>query len=561
MTALNRKPREDDDKLFPFDFDNFPSIEIDSDRWGKLDLKGRLEYLKSQFFDSKSIEDRMKMVRWLVESTGRIGEAILKDKEIAGWFTIMRQVPQFMGISATLNRLVKVKHNWVALKNDRIAKLMGFDNGSFVTEVKLDLMARMVDPFLELSGYEQKSYGLNNVSIDTGDKSAKETASENTQPPGSEAVAQKTYTIIAEYQGVKIGIILKVNGLSGQSSSIDAHLYHPTTGLGMSPATLLSDISDIFYKAFFKKIDLNRNYIKLLGSDIEVCPRREYEDIVVRNLPYEDILLSARHALENSRYRHEIFLGEAGSGKTVCAHKIANEFPDRPFFLVSTDCISSVAAIRRTFKMFHMFKNSIVFFDDYDAAPVHDKHEISAELYMQMDRTNSPDLTGFFMSAINNPEAIDMSMLNRPGRIDRTHNAANPASAEEIRDIITYRAASHDFIIADEDDDMDEIAKSYDPDLGEKYLLVDFGGKEFSEFVSKVCDAAHGITHTHVAEIFSSAEVYADIPGIVTISDLKKGLDIRIESIRNTHLSNRRGRLVMDSTFDHKEQPHESVEA
>ena len=140
--------------------DSFPSIEIDTNYWQTLNGVEKLQYLKRLVFQEKDFGNRINLINFILTKSSKVGKALTKNPEIRGYFDVFENSANFISILAALGNVVKAKQTHTAMKNNDIAKLMGFPNGSCVNEGKLNITGAMVDIFISINEYDKTKYGI-----------------------------------------------------------------------------------------------------------------------------------------------------------------------------------------------------------------------------------------------------------------------------------------------------------------------------------------------------------------------------------------------------------------
>jgi len=513
--------------------DGFPTIEIDTEYWKKLSLKERGQYLLRLVFQEKDLGNRINMINYIMSNTSKIGKSFIKNEEAREYLQILEDAANLISVSAAVGNIFKAKQKFKNTKNNEIAKLMGFPNGNYVDEFKMSITHAMSDAFLEMTDYHKDKYGItiDNV-IQDGDKNAGDAKEGDS--------IMKTIKIAGVIdEDVKWGMIIKTTGDifddEDTTSSTKCSVFYPVSGMKIHPDELEDKLQKIMYELYIEKVDTTRNYVKINGTKLEICERKHIKEEIT-NININRLTLAMNKVLSEGRRRGAVLVGEPGVGKTISVHKIVNEFPNRLVFWVSSDSINSTMGIRTVFKIFKMFKNSIVVFDDLDAAPLTKKDEITGEFLTQLDGTNNKDLTGFFIATVNDPSKLHMTVINRPERFDDVIHVKTPQTAEEVISIIFNK--SNEKVIFTKD----QVKKL---DVSDVTGHISFGKK--SKELLAICDEIleAEFTQVQVAGLVNDCHTYTE-DGNITIKLLKDAVLSRLDSIDTANMVATKGRLRVD---------------
>lgn len=527
------------------DLSNVPSIEIDLDFWKTLGPMDRARFLMQNFFKGKNSADKNKMLNTILKTTCRVGKSLFKTPEIRGWFSIAEHSLDLYNASMALTTLVKAKQPYKSTKNNDIAKLMGFPNGTYIDEDTMEVTSPMVEAFLEISDVAKKKHDIEIDSIHDDSKDAKKENEANA------LVYSKKVTIIGRYNveqdvpdsGFKFAMVFNLTGTEGDEnktiSVISGRIYFPVSGMGMDSDDFIDDLQKIFYHVYVDKVDATQNYIKINGTKFEVCPRITIsENIVNINIP--EITTACRKTLMQNRRRGVVLVGEPGTGKTIAVHKIMNNFRDRLVFWVAADSINTANGIRNVRKLFKMFEGCIVVFDDLDAAPLTSKNETTNEFLSMLDGTNK--MSCFLIATVNDPSKIHMSLINRAERFDDIKLVKKPQTVEEVTDIIISKANQFGYYADNE--------KSTSMLIAKKGLITfNVKSKAFKDACKKVIDS--GFTQVMVAGLISDIDAYAE-HNEISVDTINTAINNRLESISCANMIAVKGRLEvsMDKLSD-----------
>lgn len=511
--------------------DSFPSIEIDTDYWQKLSLKEKGQYLMRLVFQEKDLGNRINMINYIMSNSAKVGRSFIKNPEAKEYLDIIENAANLISISAAVGNIFKAKQKYKNTKNNEIAKLMGFPNGNYVDEFKLDITHAMAESFAEMSDYHKQKYGITIDNIINDDKKN----GDNKEDFNIVKTMKMAGTIDGD---IKWGMIIKSNGGvfedEDTTTSTKCQVFHPVSGMKIHPDELEEKLQKVMYEMYIEKVDTRKNYVKINGTRLDICERKQiHEDITNINIPR--LVHAIRRVLNEERRRGVVLVGEPGVGKTISVHKIVNNFPDRLVFWVSSDSINSTLGIRNVFKIFKMFKNSIVVFDDLDAAPLTKKDEITGEFLEQLDGTNNRDLTGFFIATVNDPSKLHMTVINRPERFDDVIHVRTPDNTDEIIKIIFNKANDRGYFTKD------QAKKAGTNAIGT--ISFTKTNKELIEIAQMILDAK--FTQVQVAGLINDCHTYTE-DGCITIKLLREAVESRLKSIDTANLIAKKGRLFLD---------------
>ena len=513
--------------------DGFPSIEIDVEYWKTLTLEEKGKYLMRMMFQEKDMGNRINLMNYIFSNTAKVGRSFIKNPELRGYFDIMENATNLISVSAAVGNIFKAKQKFKNTKNNEIAKLMGFPNGDYVDELRLDITHAMAEAFIEMSDYHKEKYGLTVDNIVTDAKDGKDGASEEQQS------VVKNYKMAGSLgEDTKWGLTIKTTGGifedEDTTSTTTCRLFHPVSGMKMHPDELRDEIQQIMYELYIEKVDTRKNFVMINGTKLEVCERVDIKENIT-NVDISKISRAITKVLDEETRRGVVFVGEPGVGKTISVHKIINQFRDHLVFWVSPDSINSTAGIRSVFKIFKMFKNSIVVFDDLDSAPFTNKDEVTNEFLKHLDGKNNKDLTGFYIATVNDPSKLHMTVINRPERFDDVVHVMNPTKHEEVASIIFNKARERGYYPEDE----------YDSHQWEATGKITFAEDdvEFMEITNEILAA--DFTQVQVSGLVSDCHTYTD-DDTINLVLLRDAVDSRLQSIDTANMIATKGKLKVD---------------
>jgi hypothetical protein len=526
--------------------ESFPSIEIDTEHWKSLTPKQRMQYLMRLLFQEKDLGNRLNLLNYIIGTTSKVARSFIKNKEIHGYLDLLEQSTHMVSVSTAIGNILKAKQTYRNTKNNQMAELMGYPNGNHIQEMSLEVTHAMVEAFLDMSDHQKKMYDIEIADVISDGEKSSQGAPNKGSDDDDENVSIKKIKIIGTFgkqdedaekdRSVKFGMSITTTGgvFDGEetTSISKGKLFHPSSGMKLHPDDFRDEIQRIFYELYIDKVDTSRNFLKINGTQLEICERINITEDVV-NVPTKKITTAIRKTLEKKSRRGLVLVGEPGTGKTISVHQMLNEFRDKLIFWVSPDSINTTAGIRKVFKIFKMFEGSIIVFDDIDSAPLTSKNEISNEFLAKLDGTN--DLSGYFIATVNDPSKIHMSIINRPERFDDIVLAEKPKTHAEIETIIFSKALEFGYV---------EKGKKV-PMFGDFKGKINIGrtSKAFKDLTALILK--QGFTQVQVAGLISACDTYIEREHI-DIKLLKEMVHDRMSSIECANMKAVKGRLEVD---------------
>lgn len=523
--------------------DGFPSIEIDADYWKGLSLKEKGEYLLRLIFQEKELGSRINMIEYILKNSAAIGRIFLKNPEVKEYLDLLEHSVKLISVSAALGNIFKQKQKFRSTKNNDIAKLMGLPNGNYVGETRLDITHAMAEAFVDMSDYWKEKYNItiDNVVTD-GDKKG-EDASGNGDDNGYHSVTQTFKLAGTIDKDNKWGLIIKTTGGifedEDTTSSTNCKLFYPVSGMKIHPDELEEKIQKIMYELYIDKVDTRNNFVKINGTRLEICKRKEI-DVDIKNIDVDSLVHTMRKVLDEEARRGAALVGEPGTGKTICVHKVTNYFRNNLIFWVSPDSINTVSGIRQVFKIFAMFPNSIIVFDDLDSGPFTGKDEVTGEFIALLDGTNNKDLKAFILATVNDPSKLHSTLINRPERFDEVIHVMNPMTDEEVISIIMNKAEAKGYYSLEDGEDEDEFFA--DEDVKGRITFSE-NDPELIELSQQVIKAK--FTQAMVAGLVNDAH-FKTKDNVLSIDVLKTAVQERLASIKAANMVAKKGRLMDD---------------
>lgn len=525
--------------------DNFPSIEIDGDYWKTLTSKEKAQYFLRLVFQEKDLGNRINMLNYILGNTAKVMRTFIKHPEVKEYADIFENATNLISISAALGNVVKQKQKLKSTRNNEIAKMMGLPNGNYVSESSLDITHAMAEAFVDMTDFHKAKYNLtiDNAVSDDGKKKGPDSEDEST------VSISKTFKLagtISDKEGDenadKWGLIIKTTGGmfddEDTTNTTKCTIYYPNTGMKIHPDELRDRIQKIMYELYIDKVETHSNYVKINGTRLEICKRKDIH-LDIKNIDVASITNTMRKVLNEEARRGAVFVGEPGVGKTICVHKVTNQFRDRLVFWVSPDSINTVSGIRQVFKIFGMFPNSIIVFDDLDSGPFTSKDEVTGEFLNLLDGTNNSELKGFILATVNDPSKLHSTLI-RPERFDEVIHVKNPTSVEEVTSIIFSKAEDRGYITKEKFEADESL-------LELNHVNGKIGFTEDDEDLIKLSNKIikEKFTQAMVAGLISDAH-YRINDDTLTVKVLEEAVENRLNSILTSNMVAKKGRLSVD---------------
>lgn len=549
----------DKDVFWGFEEGNFPSIEIDVEHFKSLSRWERAVYIFKLLFQEKDLGNRLNMLTWILNNLSKIGKVFIKNKEFSEYMNILENGTKLVGVSAALGNVVKAKQSFRNTKNNEIAKLMGFPNGNYVNYTQLEVTNSMLDAFISMADHQKTKHGITitNTITDKPQNDGKAPSSSDGESGGFFLQTMEK-VMLAGYidkEENKFGIVVNhmVNAMDEESDTTGtskAKIFYPVTGSSLTSEELKDKIEKIMFELYIEKVDCRKNYIIVNGSKLEVEERKKIKENI-RNIDIEKIKRSMRKTLDEGSRRGLIFVGEPGVGKTISVHKLINNFQNNLVFWVKPDSISSVSGIRSTFKIFKMFKNSIMIFDDIDSAPLTSKNEVTNEFLAELDGTSK--LTGFIIATVNDPSKLHPALINRPERFDEAIEVKTPQTYEEILEILESKAKDAGYYYENERTygkvnghikvnlSTKETQDTSTPRKGKKSTKANDVDSKLTSLMDLIIK--NKLTQVQVAGLIRHCHQYY---GEITTESLTDAYNTQINSIKCSHMIAKKGRLIED---------------
>jgi hypothetical protein len=150
------------------------------------------------------------LINFILTKSAKVGRGLTKNPELRGLFDVAENSANFISILAAVGNILKAKQTHTAIKNNEIAKLMGFPNGNCISEGKLDITSAMAEAFLDISDYNKQRFGLTIDNLSTDDKKQSNASSNDEKATSMFKTIKATGTIDGDS---KWGMIIKTSAL------------------------------------------------------------------------------------------------------------------------------------------------------------------------------------------------------------------------------------------------------------------------------------------------------------------------------------------------------------
>ena len=532
------------DLLWTFNEGDFPSIEIDVEYFKSLSKLDRIKYIGKLFFQEKDLGNRINLLNYIIGTASKVGKVFIKNREFQEYMKLLENGTRLVGVSAALGNMVKAKQTYRHVKNNEIAKLMGFPNGNYVKFTKMDVTQSMLEAFLEMTDSHKEKYKLKiDQIISNKNEAAAPTSSKKDATKGSEGeqafgVQKMMISGNLEKDENKFGIVINsyVSMLEDDSDTTNvtsAKLFFPVTGSTLVEDELRERLEQIMFELYIEKVDTRKNYVLVNGTKLEIMERNNIT-ANIRNIDIMKLKRSIEKTLEEGKRRGIVLVGEPGVGKTISVHKLINYFPNNLVFWVKPDSISTTTGIKNTFKIFEMFKNSIMVFDDIDSAPLTKKDEVTNEFLVKLDGTSK--LTGFVIATVNDPSKLHSALINRPERFDEAIEVKTPQVHEEVYEILQMKANEEGYFTKKETN-----RKGFYEDV-KGYITINFADKKntgLTELYAKIISSK--LTQVQVSGLIGFCHQYHSEISLASLTD---AYESSIKSMACANMIAKKGRLI-----------------
>jgi hypothetical protein len=514
----------------------FPSIEIDVDYLKGLSKMDRAKYILRLFFQEKDLGNRVNLLNYIFSGLSKVGKVFIKNKQFQEYMKLLDGGTKLVAISAALGNVVKTKQNYKHIKNNEIAKLMGFPNGNYVNSVNIEVTQAMLEAFLSMNDYHKQKYKI--VIDKTTSTKNDNAAGKSDKEEGGGLIGVQKMMIVGhiDKEENKFGIVVNftsslIDSEEDTTNVSTAKLFFPVTGSTLIHDQLKDTIEKIIYELYVEKVDTSKNFIRVNGNKLEICERINIKENI-RNIDIDKLRRSIDKTLKEGSRRGIVFVGEPGVGKTISVHKLINYFPKNLVFWIKPDSISTVSGIRNTFKIFEMFENSIMVFDDIDSAALTKKDEVTNEFLVKLDGTSK--LKGFIIATVNDPSKLHPALINRPERFDEAIEVKTPHTHEEISEILESKSMDSGYYYKKDAKNAWHEVKGP--------ITVELSGKKNKELTKLYDDIIKmGLTQVQIAGLVRNCHQYH---GEISVKSLRDAYDSCIRSISCANMIAKKGKLV-----------------
>jgi len=270
----------------------------------------------------------------------------------------------------------------------------------------------------------------------------------------------------------------------------------------------------ILPRAFFTSCDFTKGYLEIRGSKMAMRSLHELDSVyTIQNLDVKEMASAALKVLKRGGKRGVALIGDPGVGKTEAGKAIIKHMGNVPVIWLAPECFLNSETINTVFAHIRSVPGAVVFIDDMDShKTLRDKtSEVTTLIQCMAYKENN----FFLIATLNDPRAVESSLLDRGKRFDEVIELTRPG-VEEIKYLVEYHMG----------------------------LYVNTLNVEEVEQL-KAAMLQNNFTHVQIFSVFETAEVYSS--KALTLDDLMKAVDKVSATSRNAHLTRVRGRLVDES--------------
>ena len=417
-------------------------IEIDSNTWKQKTPREKLRTL------AKAVKQNSEK---LVSAAGGFMESFVALVRMNSSNPVLNA---YLGLAETGFGLVKattvLNNVFISARHeihspyDALAAFMGEGKGINLVTDSMEATASICQTFLGLTPKEQAKYGFRFIKV---------TKQEDPDMPAGDS--HTVFFVDAEWRrdGKNVHVGFEVgffdNKRKGDRISDDggySYINYGIPGEGVDFEWLFA-IPSIIYRIYIDRVDVSKNIIRIKDGTLYVEPRVNV-DFDVRNFDLYDDEGNAvrtmasetafiRRVLDMRGRRGYIVQGDQGTGKTISVNKLLMNFTDVPVFWISPNSIVDRRGMDNVFRVLDMFPGSFFVFDDFDGNNFATKNDLTSAFIDYIDETNSPKYRGITILIINEPQKLHSTIKMRPGRIDDIIYVSNPATVEQVCDVVT----------------------------------------------------------------------------------------------------------------------------
>lgn len=411
---------------------DLPKIEVHVSKLRELTPRQRLHTVASQWYGSKaSASAKAAAARMILTYLG--GGIARTSPTMWTWYQALHKVINFFEIDATLQSSVNVV--------DDAARTISARNG-FMHELTMQIIKQYKQSLLtdnvNIRMFNDRDdwcteYPMQEIATALTELDPDIAAAHNYVSEHSEFYEEgtKSYSLhVFRIADIPWAFVFVRTG-TGPWALLEGAVINPRGDYNES-CRMLSELESMSKKNFIKIVNPQRNILELVEKNMRVRPRRvTYE--ASANIPYERIRTSMSEALR-LHTRHVIALiGDAGLGKTQAVHALVNSFPDIPAFFVTPSALSGSLngpkSVRSVFDACASVE-SVLVIDDFDGLDLKEKNETTTEFLLQLEGGGA--WQGVALLIINDPSAINNTIMNRPGRIDEVWEIGYLTTPEQV---------------------------------------------------------------------------------------------------------------------------------
>lgn len=220
--------------------------------------------------------------------------------------------------------------------------------------------------------------------------------------------------------------------------------------------------------------------------------------------PVEKAIASMENMFARELSRCYAFVGYPGTGKTIITKQISNHFSQYCTFILPANMIEDYEAVSNLITYVKAVKKCIIIVDDMDSCDLSEKND-SVNAYIGLfdklnTATKNDGVSYMFLTTINDPSKVNMTIMKRSGRIDETIDVGYPKP-----EVVDYLVEYNDVNI-------------------NKKSTTDFKAPEFTDVMNELYEAK--LSAADVTNIFNYMTISPEFDGKYTPEMLRKGLEV-----------------------------------
>jgi len=403
-----------------------PPIIIDVDEIEKIPKHLRVNHVLKNYLRGGDTIAKTSLLKYFVNSVVGIVENINTNPVLSAYLGLFRAGMSILELNTIFNNIIRPIDNNIHIMNKG--------------DIEVELVTSIFGGIDCYSHYEELEFEHNIIKDSIFDLNADICNKYNIKVIYREIIKTdhgNNKIIAIEYKSNKMAFIEEE--MKGLYNSFKLITIFEKSVWKSSPDSrtivineMLSDLNDIMLSIFYDKIDTANNYVIIDEDGFHIKPKKHVEEKIF-NVDYQGIVSSMGFCLDNGLRRGYLLVGCPGVGKSMTIHKMMNNFPQVPTFIVKNEMLDSARNISHVFKSVKSFK-AILIIDDFDGLDVSSKNGITNQFLFQMDING--EFKGIIVGALNNPALVNYALMNRPGRFDEVHLMRIPSTIEEVEYVL-----------------------------------------------------------------------------------------------------------------------------